>query len=137
VAADDCIFCRIVERTVESLIIYEDDHAVGFVPLQPAVSGHTVMAPKPHHADIYSIPANVLSALMTSCQTLATRWRQQLNVTGVNVLHASGIDADQSVFHFHVHLFPRFPDDGIEAWPALEGPRQSREEMHARFRVRP
>ena len=131
----DCIFCKIVERAADALIIYEDDRTIGFLPLAPAVVGHTLMVPKAHHADVYSIPEDLISALMMSCRTLARHWRDHVGSTGINVLHASGADAEQSVFHFHVHLFPRFAGDGLHTWPSLPRPGQTREEMHARFRI--
>jgi histidine triad (HIT) family protein len=133
----DCVFCEIAAHTAEALIIHEDDHTISFLPLEPAVAGHTVLAPKAHHADVYSIPEDILGAVMSSCKTHALRWREQLGATGINVLHASGTAAEQSVGHFHLHLFPRFADDGLSTWPALPRPAQTREAMHAAFRLRP
>ena len=135
--APDCIFCRIVERTADALIIHEDDRTISFLPLEPAVSGHTLLVPKAHYADVYAIPEDLLSELIGSCQMHARRWREQVGATGINILHASGADGEQSVFHFHFHLFPRFAHDGLRAWPALPRPDQTREQMHATFRLRP
>jgi len=132
-----CIFCDIVDRASDALIIYKDEHAIGFLPREPAVPGHTVLVPKAHYADIYSIPEDQLCALIMSCKALALRWREQVGATGLNVLHASGGDGEQSVFHFHFHLFPRFAQDGLHTWPALPRPGQTREEMHAAFRLKP
>ena len=93
--------------------------------------------PKAHYADVYEIPEDLLADLITSCRMHARRWREQVGSTGVNMLHASGADGEQSVFHFHVHLLPRFANDGLRTWPALPRPTQSREEMHAAFRLKP
>ncbi|HEY3802739.1 MAG TPA: HIT family protein [Kofleriaceae bacterium] len=131
----DCIFCRIVERSADALLIHEDDRTISFLALEPAISGHTVLAPKAHYADVYTIPEDLLSDLMKSCQSHARRWREQVGASGINILHASGLDADQSVGHCHFHLFPRFARDGIRAWPTLARPAQTREEMHAVFRL--
>lgn len=133
----DCIFCKIVERTAESLIIYEDDRTLSFLPFEPEVVGHTLIVPKAHYADVYSIPEDLLSALIASCKTVALRWRDQLGSTGINILHASGADGEQSIFHFHFHLFPRFTHDGLRTWPSLPRPGQTREEMHTAFRLKP
>jgi histidine triad (HIT) family protein len=135
--AADCVFCRIIARTVDALIIHEDDRTLSFLPHHPQLYGHTLVIPKAHHADVYSIPADLLAALMSSCQLHARRWRDQVGTTGINILHASGADADQSVFHFHFHLFPRFPADGLKPWPAFPRPTQTREEMQAAFRLTP
>jgi histidine triad (HIT) family protein len=131
----DCVFCRIVARTADALIIHEDDRVTSFLALHPAVNGHTLVVPKAHHADLYSLPPDLLSALLASCQLHAQRWRDQLGSTGINLLHATGADAGQSVFHFHLHLFPRFAGDGLHAWPTLPRPAQTREQMHATFRL--
>jgi histidine triad (HIT) family protein len=135
--APDCVFCKIVERTADALVIHEDDHIISFLPLEPAVAGHTLVVPKAHHADIYTIPADLLSALVVSCQLHARRWREHAGATGFNILHASGVDGEQSVAHFHFHVLPRFSGDGLQTWPSLPRPRQTREQMHAAFRIEP
>jgi histidine triad (HIT) family protein len=131
----DCVFCKIVAGTTDALVIHEDDRVISFLPLEPTVAGHTLLVPKAHHADIYSMPEELLADLIASCKTHAVRWRDQIGATGVNVLHASGVAAEQSIFHFHLHLFPRFPDDGLTTWPTLPRPVQTREAMHAAFRL--
>jgi len=136
-AAADCIFCKIIEKTADALIIHEDDRIISFLPLRPSVPGHTVVVPKLHYADVYSIPDEALAGLIASCKMHALRWRERVGSTGVNILNASGIDAEQSVFHFHFHLLPRFANDGYRTWPAIRGAGQTREEMHARFRLEP
>lgn len=134
-AAADCIFCRIIGRSADALIIHEDDRTISFLALHPAVPGHTLVVPKMHYADVYSIPDVALAGLISSCKMHALRWRDRVGSTGVNILNASGFDAEQSVFHFHFHLFPRFANDGYRTWPALPAAGQAREEMHARFRL--
>ena len=133
---DACIFCKIIARTAESLIIHEDDRTISFLGLNPSVPGHTVLAPKLHLEDIYAVPEEMLASLIAACKMHALRWREQVGATGVNILNASGVAAEQSVFHFHFHLLPRFANDGYRTWPAIRGGDQTREEMHARFRLR-
>jgi diadenosine tetraphosphate (Ap4A) HIT family hydrolase len=88
--------------------------------------GHTLVVPKVHYADVYSIPDDALASLISSCKKHALRWREQVGSTGVNILNASGIDAEQSVFHFHFHLFPRFANDGYRAWPSITSVRRAK-----------
>jgi histidine triad (HIT) family protein len=116
---DNCIICRIINRKVPSWIIYEDDNTICFLPKEVEVFGHTVIAPKSHYSDIYDIPEDDLYKLTVIAKKLAAHYKEQINATGVNLLHASGESAQQSVFHFHLHLLPRFKDDGIDAWPRL------------------
>jgi hypothetical protein len=78
----DCIFCRIVERSADALLIHEDDRTISFLALEPAISGHTVLAPKAHYADVYTIPEDLLSDLMKPCQAHARRWREQVGASG-------------------------------------------------------
>lgn len=115
----DCIFCGIAAGEAKATVLYEDDHAVAFVPRIETVAGHSLIVPKPHYADIYSIPDDVLAALAVSCRSFALRWRDHTGATGMNLLHASGVDAEQSVFHFHFHLLPRFANDGLRTWPTF------------------
>ena len=135
--AADCIFCKIIGKRADALIIHEDDHTISFLVLHPSVPGHTAVVPKAHYADIYSTPEEVLASLISSCRTHALRWRERVGATGVNILNASGVDAEQSVFHVHFHLLPRFTNDGYRTWPQLRGTGQTREEMHAKFRLGP
>jgi histidine triad (HIT) family protein len=136
-APPDCIFCKIIARTAEALIIHEDDHTISFLVLHPTVPGHTALVPKLHYADIYSMPEDALARLIASCKMHALRWRERVGATGVNILNASGVDAEQSVFHFHFHLLPRFANDGYRTWPSVQGGNQTREEMYAQFRLEP
>jgi histidine triad (HIT) family protein len=130
-----CIFCKIIARTAEALIIHEDDRTISVLALHPTVPGHTAVVPKTHYADIYSIPDDVLADLVVACKLHALRWRERAGATGVNILNASGLDAEQSIFHFHFHLLPRFANDGYRTWPAIRGGGPTREEMHAKFRL--
>lgn len=90
-----------------------------FFPLELNVKGHTVIAPIKHCADLFDIEANMLSSLISTTQLMAKHLKRQLGADGINLLHASGKAAQQSVLHFHVHLLPRFENDNLDAWPSL------------------
>jgi histidine triad (HIT) family protein len=130
----DCVFCAIVERRAPALIIHENANVVSFLSIRPYVYGHTLIAPKSHHADLYDVPTAQLAHLIEEARILALHYRKRVGAVGANLLHASGAAAQQSVFHFHFHLLPRFTDDGHDAWPHLPGARESREEMQAALR---
>ena len=76
----------------------------------------TVIIPKKHYENIYDIPENILQRIVVVAKNLAKAYVSALNAKGVNVLHASGKEAQQSVFHFHIHLVPRHPNDGLNLW---------------------
>src|SRR4051812_9226082 len=117
----DCVFCKIIEREAKALILYEDESVISFLPIQPEVYGHTLIAPKAHYADIYDIPNAVLSHVMATAKLHSLHYREIIHATGMNLMHASGVDGEQSVFHFHLHLLPRFKSDGLKTWPVLPG----------------
>jgi len=116
---NDCIFCQIVRGEKPSKIIYENENAICFLPKEIEVYGHTLVVPKQHFQDLYDIPQDLLCKLTEVIQFLTKEYKTKIGATGMNVLHASGQDGQQSVPHFHFHLFPRFKDDGLDTWPNL------------------
>ena len=115
----DCVFCKIVEGVLPSLIIYENEQIKCIVPKKMEVYGHTLIIPKQHFENIWDIPSEHLHCISDAAQYLSFLFKKKLGATGINLLHASGVDAGQTVFHFHLHVFPRFTEDGIDAWPHL------------------
>ena len=113
---EDCIFCKISKGEAKSWKTYEDKNVMAFLSLNPSNDGHTLIAPKKHYEDIYDIPENELKKIISVAKRLSQRYKEKLNVKELNLLHASGKNAQQSVFHFHLHLVPRNKDDGIDLW---------------------
>ncbi|MBC6466491.1 HIT family protein [Actinomadura alba] len=89
-----------------------------FAPLRPLAPGHTLVIPTGHYADIFDTPPRPLADVMALVQRVAKAMRITLGAGGVNVLHASGPDSEQSVPHLHFHVVPRWQDDGFSTWPA-------------------
>lgn len=106
------------------------------MPLKGQAYGHTIIATISHIQDIYSANSQQLIAIMHEAKLLAEHYKVVLGATGINLLHASGIDAQQSVAHFHLHLIPRFTNDGIDAWPALNGPASDNDQLLAKLIIR-
>ncbi len=112
-----CIFCAIATKEAEQReIIYEDDLILAFPDKYPVSEGHTLVITKKHYANIFEIPADVLQKLMVVCQKIAKDLTVKYRATGINIMHASGKDAEQSVMHIHFHVVPRFPNDNLEMW---------------------
>ncbi len=122
-----CIFCKIAEGEVESWIVYEDELVKAFFDINPASEGHTLIIPKKHYENIYEIPENVLERIIIVTKKLAIIYKKALDVKAVNILHASGKEAQQDVFHFHIHLVPRYKNDRLNLWY------QSQPEVKANF----
>jgi histidine triad (HIT) family protein len=116
VQVEDCVFCRIVRGEMKSWTVYEDDHVQAFLDINPVSEGHTLIIPKEHYETMYDVPASTLEKIIVVAKTLAQAYERRLGVTAVNVLHASGKAAQQSVFHFHLHLVPRHVNDGLNLW---------------------
>ena len=124
-----CIFCEIINLTIPSWVVYEDQKVISFLPTAPEVYGHTIIAPKQHFADIYNAPESVLAEILIVSKKLAVHYQNQIGSSGINLLHASGTSAQQSVFHLHVHLIPRFEKDGLNAWPVFPSTSFNKDEM--------
>ena len=111
-----CIFCGIIAEKSPADIIYKDDDVLVFKPLNPIAKGHVLIVPKEHCENIFEIDPTILAKLTATAQKFARNAVEKLNATGINLLHASGKDAQQSVFHFHFHLVPRYLNDGLDLW---------------------
>ena len=106
----DCLFCRIVRGELPSTQIDEDDRTLTFMDINPAADGHALVIPKAHARDLHDITPEDLAACSSTAQRVAGRAVQQLGADGVNLLNCAGEAAWQTVFHFHLHVVPRFRD---------------------------
>ena len=124
-AADpDCIFCRIVSGELSSTRIDEDERTVAFMDINPATRGHVLVVPREHSTDLLDIEAEDLAAVAAMGQRLAHRQKQRLGADGVNLLNSCGQVAWQTVFHFHLHVIPRYAGDPLRLpWEPAPGDR--------------
>lgn len=109
----DCIFCKIVARELPATIIDEDERTLSFMDIAPATRGHALVVPREHSPDLLSIDADDLAAVGLAAQRLARRAKDRLGADGVNLLNSCGAVAFQTVFHFHVHVIPRYEGDPV------------------------
>ena len=107
----DCIFCRIIAGEIPSHKVYEDDEALAFLDINPATRGHTLVIPKQHAPDLFGITPESASAVTRGTQRVAQIMRSVLQPDGINVLQNNGGAAGQVVFHYHVHVIPRWEGD--------------------------
>jgi histidine triad (HIT) family protein len=122
----DCIFCKIVAGELPATIVGEDERTISFMDIAPATRGHALVIPREHSADLLSIEAEDLAAVGLAAQRLATRVKQRLGADGVNLLNSCGAVAFQSVFHFHMHVIPRYAGDPLRL-PWVPAPGDSEE----------
>jgi histidine triad (HIT) family protein len=109
-----CIFCAIVEGRSPSSTVYEDDHSIAFMDINPALDGHTLVIPRAHIRDLWEIGEEDAAKVMAASVRVAAQIRKALDPDGINIMHATGVVAFQSVFHFHLHLIPRYVGDPIK-----------------------
>jgi histidine triad (HIT) family protein len=109
----DCIFCKIVSGEIPSHKLDEDDKTLAFLDINPWTRGHSLVIPKEHSRNIYDVAPDDLAAAHIAAQRLAKRLREKLDCEGMNTIQSSEPAAMQTVFHTHVHVIPRYSDDGL------------------------
>ena len=112
-ADPDCIFCKILAGELPAQIVDEDERTIAFMDIAPATRGHALVIPRAHARDLLAISAEDLQATMLAAQRLAARASERLGADGVNLLNSCGAAAWQTVFHFHIHVIPRYEDDPL------------------------
>jgi histidine triad (HIT) family protein len=109
----DCLFCKIVAGELPATIVAEDERTVSFMDINPATRGHALVVSRAHATDLLSVGEEDLSACAAAAKRLAARAKGGLGAEGVNLLNSCGSAAWQTVFHFHVHVIPRYRDDPL------------------------
>ena len=118
----DCIFCRIIAEELPAQIVDSDERTVAFMDINPATRGHALVAPRTHVRDLLEIDREDLDATLLAAQRLARRVEERLGADGVNLLNSCGQAAWQTVFHFHLHVIPRYEGDPLRLpWTPAEG----------------
>ncbi len=118
----DCLFCKIIAGELPGQIVDEDERTVAFMDVNPATRGHLLVVPRRHARDLLEIAPDDLAATMLTAQRLAHRVHDRLGADGVNLLNSCGSAAWQTVFHFHVHVIPRYDEDPLRLpWQPAPG----------------
>ena len=123
-ADPDCLFCKIVAGDLPATRVHEDERTIAFMDINPATRGHLLVVPREHTEDLHAIDPDDLTACALVAQRLAERVRERLGADGVNLLNAAGAAAWQTVFHFHLHVIPRYEGDPLRLpWSPAPGDR--------------
>ena len=112
--AEDCIFCKVVAGELPAQIVEQDEHTLTFMDIAPATRGHALVIPKQHSTDLWEIGAEQFEPVMTAAQRQALRVRDHLGADGVNLMNSCRSEAWQTVFHFHIHVIPRYAGDPLK-----------------------
>ncbi len=110
---ENCIFCKIVSNEFDSYKLYEDDNFIVIFDKFPTTVGHTLIITKNHYADFFELDEYVASELLVLAQKVARALKDVTGCTGLNILQNNGKDAGQVVFHYHLHLIPRYENDAV------------------------
>ncbi|WP_027417243.1 HIT family protein [Aneurinibacillus terranovensis] len=126
----DCIFCKIIQSEIPSAKVYEDEHVLAFLDISQVTKGHTLIIPKQHHVDLFELPSETAAHLFATVPTIANAIQKAFQPTGLNLLNNNRKAAGQTVFHFHMHIIPRYgKEDGFGfLWEAHDG-KYTREQL--------
>jgi histidine triad (HIT) family protein len=123
----DCVFCKIVVGERSARFLYADETVVSFLDIAPATLGHALVVPRAHRRDLWEVGDDELTAVIVAARAVAAALRDVLAAPGMWLHHVSGEAAGQDVFHFHVHLIPRYEADTVQ--PAWGQPPWSRPDL--------
>ncbi|TSC94138.1 MAG: Hit-like protein involved in cell-cycle regulation [Parcubacteria group bacterium Licking1014_1] len=108
----DCIFCRIAKGEIDSAKIWEDEKILAFLDINPLTRGHCLIIPKEHFENIFDLDKDILKEIIVIAKEISEKMKRSLGAKGVNLLNSNGKEAEQLVFHFHLHIVPRYENDG-------------------------
>lgn len=109
---DDCIFCKLANGQIPTNTVYEDEDFRAILDMGPATKGHTLIIPKEHADNLYELPDDTVGKAMKLAKKLGERMVERLEADGLNIVQNNGETAGQTVMHFHIHVIPRYKDDG-------------------------
>ena len=133
---DECIFCKIIRGDIPCKKVYEDDNVFAFLDISPNNPGHTLVIPKKHYTDIVDLPEDDAKNMITVAKKISTAILESTEASGVNLIMNNKAVAGQIVFHAHMHVIPRIPNDGYQHWPGgqyAEGEAESVQEKIVSF----
>lgn len=127
---EKCIFCKIANGEIPSKTIYEDEEFRVILDLGPATRGHALILPKDHYGNLFELPEEKAGRVFMLAKKMAAQMKEKLHADGFNIIQNNGTSAGQTVFHFHMHLIPRYENDGAHIlWKPTEVTQEELEEV--------
>ncbi len=130
---DDCLFCKIIKREIPSQMVYEDDKVFCFLDINPIHPGHTLVVPKNHSTQLLEMDNRDIAAVFTAAKKVAAAVVTGVQADGFNLGMNNERAAGQAVWHAHVHIIPRFSNDGLRHWPGRKYRQGQAEEVKDRI----
>lgn len=116
-----CVFCKIINNEIPCYKVYEDDQVIAFLDISQVTHGHTLVIPKKHYENIFVLDEAIAGELYKAVVKVSNILKKGLNLTDLNIINNNGPVAGQTVNHYHIHLVPRYPDDGVSFFiPPIE-----------------
>ena len=132
---ENCIFCKIAAGDIPSATIYEDDDFRVILDIEPASKGHALILPKEHYANLYELPDELAAKTLVVAKKVISKMTDIVGCDGYNVLQNNGETAGQTVFHFHMHLIPRYEKDDVTiSWKQGTITEELKEEIVSKMR---
>lgn len=131
---ESCLFCEIIARTRPAHIIQETEACIAFLDLFPTQPGHVLIVPKQHMDTFLHAPTDLFIDWLTLAQQVAQRCMVNLGAAGINLIQNNGEAAGQVIPHLHLHVIPRYEQDGLKAWPGTRATEEALQEMERRLR---
>ncbi len=110
---NDCIFCKIIAGEIPSATVYEDEDFKAIMDISPAAKGHVIILTKKHYANLYELDDEVSCKVFMIARKIANAIREEFHCDGINLLQNNGAAAGQTIFHFHMHVIPRYDQDHV------------------------
>ncbi|MBS0335769.1 MAG: HIT family protein [Proteobacteria bacterium] len=121
----NCVFCRIAAGEIPASMVYEDEHTLAFMDLGQVNPGHVLVAARAHVENVFGLDDELAAAIFRTTARVARASRAAFGAPGMNLFQANGTAGGQTVFHFHVHVLPRWEEDGMSlSWPVKSPPRE-------------
>lgn len=129
----NCLFCKIIGGEIPAEKIYEDEQTLAFLDITPVNKGHTLVVPKKHSRNLFDADDGTLASLLPAAKKIAHALQKSIGAEGVNIHINNEPSAGQVIFHTHIHIIPRFRDDGIIMWRGYSYPNDEMKEMAERI----
>ncbi len=131
---ENCIFCKLANGDIPTATLYEDDDFRVILDAGPAAKGHALIIPKEHYANLYELDDELAAKVLVLAKKMITKLTDILGCDGYNIVQNNGEAAGQTVFHFHLHMIPRYKDDGVGVtWKVGELKEEDKEELLAKM----
>ncbi|MCX7822337.1 MAG: HIT family protein [Syntrophobacterales bacterium] len=128
-----CIFCKIVKGEIPSAKLYEDDSTMSFLDINPINPGHALVIPKNHYPTILDVDEEDLKKTIIATKIVAKALKDALSCDGINILQNNFEAAGQLIYHFHIHVIPRFEGDGLKVWSGVPYKEGAMEDIHGKI----